>query len=105
MMEAEFKFLPHCSDFIFKEISGACFFKVPKHENFTLLDFHDFFTKQTPWDCDQGDMTQKNYLQWAGLVESCLSWHAHAKHTHTNGTCILSIPIPVVRVCLAYAYK
>jgi hypothetical protein len=33
--------------------------KVPKHENFILVDFRDFFTKQTPWDSDQVDMIKK----------------------------------------------
>jgi len=33
--------------------------KVPKHENFILVDLHDFFTKQTPWDSDQGYMKKK----------------------------------------------
>ena len=33
--------------------------KVPKHENFILVDFRDFFTKQTPWDSDPVDMILK----------------------------------------------
>jgi len=33
--------------------------KVPKRENFIVMDFRDFFTKQTPWYSDQQHMIQK----------------------------------------------
>jgi len=33
--------------------------KVPKHENFILVDFRDFFNKQTPWNSDPVDMILK----------------------------------------------
>ena len=33
--------------------------KVPKHENFILVDFRDFFAKQTPWDSGPVDMILK----------------------------------------------
>jgi len=60
--------------------------KVPKHKNFILVDFWDFFTKQTPWDSDQWDMILKFFCNRQALMR------------------MLSIRLRMVRAYLAYAH-